>query len=661
MPEQTGTSSLPEKTTANLVPSQVVQSDNQSANKKKGRNRRPRGARKPKSQAQSQAKSQQQSQAKPQQQSQSESQDQSQQQSQSKSQSHVKKTKKKKKRGKKYSWRKHIQNGVVDPISLEPLVKLTYPPFALAISKPYTPIIWPKQQGQKGAEANGNEFNERNEMKRQEQILEEQWGSKLPPKKDNDESNDTAAKPHRTQEQKSASASQEEKEHEHLHLFDGRVLAYYLVSQLQFIDPLNRRDLTREEIIHLDSYLKRNRLKQASVVEAYDNKGVTLNSAGISGQTSGGRAEILQQEALVLFNSLFQENIPRQNNNNNINNERRGNRRRNNRQRENEGGNEFARQYAAFENGGRNERSERSNIQNNNQSSNDQMWNSEDGVYGHEGGGMMIIDDNANPGLRGVTDLSNVMERRTRQSPNAPITSWHGHRPGTREDNFPALPTSANEEVEDITPPSSTQLKQSAIDPSKKKVSKSLLKIGAVVEKTNPKQIEKQKKAREEALRKLEMANMAYEEYVRRNDAYGSQNTTEIEREEKISTLSTSVTSTEPTEKQIERNRNLANALGVTPSTVRNTAHYLNGGWKRPTSSTISIDAFGNELNLIEYPDNLITEARDRMTELLKLEKKWIEWLNVRILSLKPATDNRQTFFKLTIPIFSQITLKPIG
>ena len=49
------------------------------------------------------------------------------------------------------------------------------------------------------------------------------------------------------------------------HLFDGQVLAYYLVSQLQFIDPLNRRDLTRAELKNLDAYLKRHRLGMAGV------------------------------------------------------------------------------------------------------------------------------------------------------------------------------------------------------------------------------------------------------------------------------------------------------------------------------------------------------------------------------------------------------------
>ena len=103
---------------------------------------------------------------------------------------------------------------------------------------------------------------------------------------------------------------------EHVHLFDGKVLAMYLVSQLQFIDPLNRRDLTREEIINLDLYLRKHNLQQASVLEAFDSRIVTLNRAGISGQSQNARATILQQEARSLLNSFFQNNTQVSNNNN---------------------------------------------------------------------------------------------------------------------------------------------------------------------------------------------------------------------------------------------------------------------------------------------------------------------------------------------------------
>jgi len=551
------------------------------------------------------------------------------------------KSKNKSKKGKnkhKHPWRKLLKKGVVDPISLEPLVKLPYPPFALDITEPYVPIpVWPPP---KEIDDETKRINET--KRRQQKKIEEQWGSKLSSTaevsaatttttttatvtKYGQESISETIKSQHSQKIKSSDIDQDGKETKHVHLFDGRVLAYYLVSQLQFIDPLNRRDLTREEIINLDSYLQRHKLKQASVLEAYDSKGITLNSAGISGQTSSGRAAILQQEAQVLLNSLFQINTPARNNitgnnnnsdNNNNNNNRRDRRRRNNR-RENNNENQFLTQYAAFQSSDRNEGSNRQrDSQNNGESIHDGTWPTEGGLYTNEGGGMVIIDDNINPGLRGATDLSHAME--TLSYPR------NGHQTTRRqEDNFPALTTTstANQEM-------STAINSQSDKPAitvDKKVSKSLLKIGKVIEKTNPKDIVKQKKAREEALRKMELANLPYEEYIRRNKtSVLKPDNMENQESERINPVGPIV----PTDKQLERNQNLANALGVDPSTVRNKATSFNEGWRRPTNTVVSLDEFGNELNSTEYSDELIIEAKERMTEVLKLEKKWIAWLD---------------------------------
>eukprot|EP00984_Skeletonema_dohrnii_P027959 scaffold17722_cov72-Skeletonema_dohrnii-CCMP3373.AAC.1 len=73
-------------------------------------------------------------------------------------------------------------------------------------------------------------------------------------------------------------------------LFDGRALANYVVSELQFIDPFNRRDLTRPELEALDAYLAVHKLGTAGVVEAYDDNGTTISTAGAQAQTPGGRA-----------------------------------------------------------------------------------------------------------------------------------------------------------------------------------------------------------------------------------------------------------------------------------------------------------------------------------------------------------------------------------
>lgn len=506
-------------------------------------------------------------------------------------------------KNRKFAWRKHIKNGVVDPISLDPLVKLPYPPFALAISEPYVPIpVWPLPKKQKKEENKAKD-----ELKRQADILEQQWGSKLSKTKNESTSSEETIC-------KSQDHQQNLKQHDHFHLFDGRVLACYLVSQLQFIDPLNRRDLTREEIVNLDQYLKRHKLNQASVLEAFDNRGVTVNSAGISGQTRSGRAQILQEQAQALLNSLFQNAAPTQSGPSG----RRSRGRRNNRQMENEERNHFTRQYEDYHaNDSSNTLNSRNVTQNPDQTIINQMWDHDEGVYNR--GGMLIIDDNANPGLRGVTDASNAANNNlTQNSPD--ITTWHQDRTNAQTDNFPALSSNVSQAVNG----SAETKSNSQSDLPNGKVSKSLAKIGKLVKKTDPRVIERQKKARKEALLKMEVANLPFEEYIRRKEAPSESN--EAIKEENVS--STNLGSFVPSEKQLLRNRNLADALGVLPTTSRNIADHLNKGWKRPTATMVDIDTFGKELKEIEYPHELIDEAKERMAELLKIEKKWIDWLN---------------------------------
>ena len=91
-----------------------------------------------------------------------------------------------------------------------------------------------------------------------------------------------------------------------------------------------------------------------------------------------------------------------------------------------------------------------------------------------------------------------------------------------------------------------------------------------------------------------------------------------------VQTVPTAGVPQEPTQGQLQRNRAMASALGVQPATVRNN---FNSGWARPTTATIEIDEFGNELNAAQYPDTLIVEAKERMTELRKLEKRWKTFL----------------------------------
>jgi len=76
-------------------------------------------------------------------------------------------------------------------------------------------------------------------------------------------------------------------------------------SQLQFIDPFNRRDLTRDELVNLDRYLQRHGFRDLNVTEAYDAKGVILSMAGAVANTATGRATNLQQEGSLLLQAVF--------------------------------------------------------------------------------------------------------------------------------------------------------------------------------------------------------------------------------------------------------------------------------------------------------------------------------------------------------------------
>ena len=562
------------------------------------------------------------------------------------------KPKKKKSNANRFPWRSFIPPNTVDPISLEPLDALPYPPFALTITPPHDPIPeWPVpvpklETKSKHDGRTGNSKVVEDPEKRQEQLISEQWGDSIPrmkPKeKEHNDGTETSLVPIPAPVPVPISVPAVEKER-HYHLFDGRVLAVYLVSTLQFIDPLNRRDLTRDEIKNLDLYLATHRLKKMRVLEAYDEKGISLSSAGVGAQTQGGRLRIRQEEARNLLESLFgghgngsghgsghgsgqqQQQQDQQGNRSRP----RGGERRNGNDRNGAVGNTNAmgQQNAGGET---NQQSQQSYFANDNS-----HWNDDGGIYGHSDSGMIIIDDDANPGLRGglnnaVRHNRNSARRNNATAPHDQMASLYGHRARVHADNFPAL-SSANANPDasatSSVPNSSTGTSQP--DKANAKpvaVSKSLSKIGNFVEKRNPKQVEKQRKARELAMRKAEIASMTYEEADKlmemgnddpsRNQMSSTSNG--------LLTVPTSGSTIEPTEGQLLRNRNFASALGVAPSTMRTN---LNSGWARLTTIPKDIDEFGNELNMTQYPDALIIEARERMPQLMRLEKKWIAFL----------------------------------
>jgi hypothetical protein len=493
----------------------------------------------------------------------------------------------------KFAWRKDIPPGSMDPITLENLVSLPYPPFALAANEPYTPVPeWPEEEGKAGEEAAQPDSDQKlTEEERHKVILQEQWGLTHTDTTRMDEP------PEATQPAK-----------RHYNLFDGRALAYYLVSQLQFIDPFNRRDLTRDELVNLDAYLTRHGFTDLKVVDAYDAKGVTISRSGAVGATAAGRAAILQQEAQVLLNALFGGGHVAENP-----------------LREQYSASQSSRPRASMRNRGA-------------------AGIADSGIYGNDDSGMILIDDDVNPGLRGTgfrsataAEAYSVDGSTPAPSDNGPNTLWsashitsqYSHNSAVQARNFPALPTPSGTRSDSGTSTPSEQLSVA------KAPSRSLQKITQVVSKTDPEEILRQKKAREEMQRRAMLANLWLTEGA----------TSPSPPDQAFASASGSSSAPAgPTEGQLRRNQAFAAALGVAPATVRPS---FNKGWSRPTDGTIQLDEFGNELNSAKYPDSLLMQARERMEQLLKLEKKWKSFLTddqSASLPLRPMDRPLRTF-----------------
>jgi hypothetical protein len=492
----------------------------------------------------------------------------------------------KRKDQKSYPWKKFIPDGAEDPISLDPLEDLPYPPFALVVDEPYVPIypgMWPPQEG--GDNEKDDVSNVENEANRELQILKEQWGDIALVQKKNAPNNS----------KKIETDSSANIQGRRFNLFDGRALANYVVSELQFIDPFNRRDLTRPELQALDAYLAVHKLGTAGVVEAYDDNGTTISTAGAQAQTPGGRALMLQQRAQAIRDSLYQSGGQRQQQSGSQDMRRvqtwQGS---NMREGTDLGGvtNQFQRMYAAHERGERGAGG--SNVPSNYQTS----FQPDTGIY--DEGGLLMIDDDINPGLR-----SRIVDT------TLGTVESNSHEAQARDSSFPSLQNNAASEVTAPTPASVSSKKAPKVDGH----SKGLSKIGKLVKQTDPKEIERQRKAREEANRRAELSRqMFFDPSKPEPTTTGGLLTVPVRTQQ--SSVSEAV---------LERNRNLAFALGVAPSTVRNESSLT--GWARPTTVDIKVDEFGNELNLAQYPDALLAEAKERMGELVKLEKQWKKFL----------------------------------
>eukprot|EP00537_Pseudo-nitzschia_pungens_P012774 CAMPEP_0172382354 /NCGR_PEP_ID=MMETSP1061-20121228/302_1 /TAXON_ID=37318 /ORGANISM="Pseudo-nitzschia pungens, Strain cf. pungens" /LENGTH=1111 /DNA_ID=CAMNT_0013110199 /DNA_START=291 /DNA_END=3626 /DNA_ORIENTATION=- len=602
-----------------------------------------------------------------------------------------KKKKKKNNNNNKYPWRRHIPEGTVDPITLEELDTLEYPPFALVADEPYIPVPeWPippgsdravrsdasppqqnrTQQPNSGDDDNDDNYNDDDDDNddddaedQNRQRLADQWGEfMLPAKETSTGAITTTTKQQQQQQQQSKGPALSERP---LNLFDGRALAFYMVSQLQFIDPFTRRDLTRPELVNLDRYLdrygsgnpnnrrntnnnnnnnnKQARAKKLRVTDAYDAKGITLSSAGAAAATARGRADILQQTAQQLLDSLFAG--PQQ--------------------RQQESTTSLQEQYASLQ------RQERAVVARHERRFEGEPFGGGFGFGadasrgsdggGGGGGGFVIIDDDENPELRGrghddfpslgalpgagghAATFSSSSSSSSSLYSASHIAGQHG-RGGTNlsaqgPGAFPSLPTpasalaSASASAAPGTAAAAARTTQSHDSSSKKppaKPSKTLSKISGIVKKTTSEERQRQWEARETARRKAMMSNLTL-----------GMNHSLAGVDPSLPTVPTSSASVVApvTDEQIQRNRAFAEALGVKPATQR---HYASG-WARPTTtsattaattavtafSTRSGDEHADELEAALYPDELILQARDtRMQFLLKLEKRWKTFLN---------------------------------
>lgn len=405
--------------------------------------------------------------------------------------------------------------------------------------------------------------------------MQQQWGNKVY------NVNNTFLKEEKQQQQQ-----QPKNDSKNYHLFDGKCLAYYIVSTSQFIDPFNRRDLTKEEVRHLDRYMKKYEGK-SQLYEIFLEQGTpTLNAAGIASQTQQGRTQLLQQEASLLLQNLYSTNnntqrrsrqIRRQNNNDNANS-------------------------TTTTTPSTSVPPPREEIVISIQREGSPNTDNDIGIYTQEG--MVMIDDDDNPGLRG--GLSSTTEEDVR------MESRQGRQQTVA---FPYL-SSTNTNT---TTSTEGQNVSNNVNNTNSRLKKTLSNM---VKKTNPKEIEKQKRARDEAQQRAALAQMSFQ-------PYGGNATT-------TSTEMTSKEDSSITSGQLDRNQMVASALGI--PTVKNSAALT--GWARPTDG-------GNE---VEYDLEFVKMVKENGAlekEVLKMERKWLTFLQSSTdasLSLRPMDRTLRIF-----------------
>ena len=86
--------------------------------------------------------------------------------------------------------------------------------------------------------------------------------------------------------------------------FDGHVLSMYLVSTANFVHPISRRDLTREECVALDHYCTLHGLCGAHVTHVFDSAGSSKDATAVA---------MMQAQAGDVLQSLFGRQAERRN------------------------------------------------------------------------------------------------------------------------------------------------------------------------------------------------------------------------------------------------------------------------------------------------------------------------------------------------------------
>jgi hypothetical protein len=85
------------------------------------------------------------------------------------------------------------------------------------------------------------------------------------------------------------------------HLFDGRVLAFYLVSTGTFLNPMSRDELSIDDCTALDAYLAQNNLDPARVADALRlQKALTVDTG-----RDDSAAQHQQRQATAVLHGLF--------------------------------------------------------------------------------------------------------------------------------------------------------------------------------------------------------------------------------------------------------------------------------------------------------------------------------------------------------------------